>query len=57
MKATGRPALTRPVAVRDPGQEFIDWVLGYGYAAGHWHEERPSAASRLPQERILKPSR
>ena len=26
---------------RDPGQEFIDWVLGYGYAAGHWIEPEP----------------
>jgi hypothetical protein len=33
----------------DPGQKFIDWVLGYGYAAGHWTEQSGSQPSRPVQ--------
>jgi hypothetical protein len=34
---------------RDPGQDFINWVLGYGYAAGHWTEPQSRQPDRAGQ--------
>jgi hypothetical protein len=43
-------ALTRERRDPDPGQEFIDWVLVYGYAAGHWHEDADQELKRRRQQ-------
>jgi hypothetical protein len=54
MQPPWRRAVSPPE--RDPGQEFIDWVLGYGYAAGHWREQpglqpsKPEQTSRIDRE-------
>ena len=53
LETTPRPAPAHPTTeARDAGQEFIDWVLGYGYAAGHW-SERPVGHEETSPRRIL----